>query len=326
MAMPNEYIRPPKDNPIILRAALLLSDSLAELDATQSEQQRLRAKIDDVLKQINPLLIPLDPARIGPAERARIKSLRLRHTALQKSLERANQAETVARQRFVDRREEYAEAFDRHSIAQADLHATLRQSHRQSSAIERTVLELFETEWAATARDLPSATFEMPKGSYSYIPMAIPKYLSMLSELDMLLSADPAYAGDDTRYRPVSFLEVGCGPGRNVVIAQSCGLCRFSHVSGFDIDSDAIDIGLRAFGANPDLSVADAMTNDYSTYDVVFSFRPFSNAKKQEQLEARISETMRKDAYLLAPLSHDLGLYPSLIPVDRTHDIWKKID
>ena len=324
--MTHDDLPVPRDNPIVLRAALRLGDALADLDAALAEQARLRRKIDDILRQANPLLTPLDPNRTGPAERARIRALTLRHTALQKSLDKAMQAETLARQRFEACRTDYADAFDRHSIAQADLHATLRQSHRQAAAIERSLLHLFETEWTATADRLSDTRFDMPQGSYSYIPLAIPRYLSMLCELDMQLSNDPAYAAeDDERYRPVSFVEVGCGPGRNVIIAQSCGVCRFSHVSGFDIDSTAIDIGRRAFGLAPDLTVADAMTFDYRAYDVVFSFRPFSSDRMQGQLEAQIAATMRPGGYLLAPLSHDLGRYPALIPVDRSYDIWKKI-
>ena len=57
---------------------------------------------------------------------------------------------------------------------------------------------------------------------------------------------------------------------------------------------------------------------------MIYTFRPLSDLALQRRLEARMAATMRKDAYLLAPLSLDLGLYPELTQVGQGPDLWKK--
>ncbi|MFV0512960.1 MAG: class I SAM-dependent methyltransferase [Jhaorihella sp.] len=110
------------------------------------------------------------------------------------------------------------------------------------------------------------------------------------------------------RYRAVSFLEVGCGSGRNLLLARASQLCRPERTAGFDINPVAIEIGRETFGPGEDLEVADALEYDYGGFDVICSFRPFRDFDLQRRLEAHMAATMRKDAYLVAPYSLDLGL------------------
>ncbi len=182
------------------------------------------------------------------------------------------------------------------SDALTDLDAALTEPARHRTQPAAPV----RNQIGATADSLPDTGFDMPRGTCSDIRLAIPRCLPVLGEPDMQLSNGPAFAAeDDQRDRPVAFVGLGRGPGRNVISAQSCGVCRFSHVSGYDIDSAA--------------------------HDVAFSFRPFSSDRMQGQREAHIAATIRPGGYPLAPLSHDLGRYPALIPVDRSYVIWKKI-
>ncbi|MFT7593490.1 MAG: SAM-dependent methyltransferase [Paracoccaceae bacterium] len=123
--------------------------------------------------------------------------------------------------------------------------------------------------------------FDVHDGDYDYIPIDAPRFLTLLIHLDQLLAGDADYDADGQQYRPVTFPEVGCGPGSNLLLARHSNLVPFSALTGFDINPAQVALGQQAFGLDQDLHVADVMNYDYSAFDVVFCLRPFSDDKMQ---------------------------------------------
>ncbi|MCR8723224.1 class I SAM-dependent methyltransferase [Frigidibacter sp. ROC022] len=179
--------------------------------------------------------------------------------------------------------------------------------------------------------DVIEATGEMdkaklpPKGSFDYVPINVPGLLRDLRQLDAALAEDPDYACHGTRYRPVRFLEVGCGHGRNLALIRHAGVIDYADLTGFDISEAMIAAGRKGFGLTEEISVADAMTFDYSPYDVIYSYRPFIDDTLQRRYEAHVEKSMKVSAYLLAPLLMEAKPSRRMLKVGTDGNLWKKI-
>lgn len=243
-------------------------------------------------------------------------SLQLKLSATQRRTDRL-------RRRFELDLRNFREIFLHHDLRLSDLQGDNSRTHRQNAGLDRSLRYLIRR-LAHLAPGNEAEAFDVPEESYDYIPIGISYFLDALCRLDGLLCLDPEHTHPDRRYRPVRFLEVGSGSGRNMMLVKASEILLWDSVHGFDINPDQIAEGDRHFALGPDLEVADAMTFDYGGHDVIFSYRPFSDLDMQKQLEARIADTMSPFAYLLAPLSFDLALYPDLERVDSHGDIWRK--
>jgi trans-aconitate methyltransferase len=91
------------------------------------------------------------------------------------------------------------------------------------------------------------------------------------------------------------FLEVGCGPGTKMLLAQNLfGL----QVSGFDRIPEYI-AAAREQGL--DAEVADALAYDrYDQFDIVFLNRPCRDQVLERALERQVWSKMRRGSVLLA--------------------------
>lgn len=319
---------PDRAAPITITTALRLHDALSELDIAVERLTRHQTKANAQAKQIDTLAQALQRQWTAAAH-GNLLAATARYGTASKAAQKAQTAVTRARRAYDKALQAYSDSFDRQAAHQADLRAALDRRHRQNAALVRTVQALFDNRWQAELRAYEAegdeAVFDLPKGSHDYIPIDIPRFLDLLTHLDRYLAADPVYAdGGTDRYRPVSFLEIGCGSGRNTILARACGLCRLDTATGFDINPVTVEIGRRTFGLGEDLQIGDALDHDYGAYDVIYSFRPFCDLDLQARLEERIAATMHPGAYLLAPLSLDLGLYPDLEPAGNAPDIWRK--
>ncbi len=304
-----------------LRSTLALDEALARLDRAVEEQARHLATLSALSTRIAALATP--DGAVPPHRQGRLKTLRLRHHATEKLLDKTHQ--TLAEERATYRAALTGgrDALARHAMLLTELRTGLEARGRENAALCRALERQFhrQCDRAATAG---AEGFDVPDGSYDYISIGLSRFLDMLARLDHCLSRDPALACDDTRYRPVSFLEVGCGPGHILELARSSGLCLFSDCAGFDINPQAIAMGRAALDLGDTVTVADALDYDYGAPDVIYSFRPFSNTGLQARLEQRMAQTMRPGAYLIAPLSLDLDRFRFLAQVDRPGEIWRK--
>ncbi|GAA6201785.1 class I SAM-dependent methyltransferase [Aquicoccus sp. SU-CL01552] len=304
-----------------LRSTLALDDALARLDQAVEDQARHLATLSALSARIAALATP--DGAVPPHRQGRLKTLRLRHHATEKLLDKTHRTLAEERAAYHAALTGGRDALSRHAMLLTELRSGLETRARENAALCRTLQRQFFRQCAAaTASDAPG--FDVPDGSYDYISIGLARFLDLLAQLDVQLAHDPAYACDGARYRPVSFLEIGCGPGHNLELARTAEICRFSACTGFDINPQAIKIGRAAFDLGDAVTAADALEYDYGAPDVIYSFRPFSNPEFQGRLETLIAQTMRPGAYLIAPASLNLEGYPALTPAGGSGDIWRK--
>lgn len=307
----------------VSRAAMQLETAQTELDRTINRQNTLRKEIDGLVKQMLPDLKSLSQRKL-PGLPGNLWALNNKLTALQRSLKKVQNEYTAARQTYqsaVDANVYVTRLQTTHMVQmQSDIDMYTRSQGALSRAFDLVQTRLKQVQLDSVSDD----EYQVPTGSYQYIPIEVPRLLRLLTHVDRHLTLDSNYLSDTGRYRPVSFLEVGCGPGRNIMLVQASELLVCHDAKGFDIDEGQVELGKKAFGLEDELFVADATTFDYGAYDVVFTYRPLSDNKKQAALEAHMAATMRPGAYLIAPFPLDISRYPEMSPMGGGVEIWRK--
>lgn len=198
-------------------------------------------------------------------------------------------------------------------------------AERRAGALGRALDALVDRSFASAAVQSAIADATRDPGQFGYVPLPVQSFLDHLMELDAALAADAEYAIPEKRYRPVRFLEIGAGPGRNLFLVREAGLLDWATATGFDIVEPYVAAGRVAFGLGEDLFVADAAGFDYAPYDVVFTYRPFSDDARQQAFERHLLDSMRLGAYLVAPLSDSFEDSRRLFPVGLSGAMWKKL-
>lgn len=307
-----------------LRAAMRLDESAETFDRALEEVQATQTKHDAALKKLLDL-VKTHETKWDPKDRAAMNSLGARLSVHRRALDKQLAQLGQERKGYAREKAVFAEMSDLYASRLAAQSTTDDIRQTREAGLCRVVNRLIYDGWPMRANGaVPDAGFETPKGSHGYITLDLPRFLNFMVELDRLLAADPDFDVPDERYRPVRYLEIGSGPGRNLIIARESRIVNFESVSGFDINPDLIERGHR-LGLETELFVGDALEQDYGGYDVVYSFRPFSDMELQERLESRMVETMDQGAYIIAPLPYDLDLYPQTRRVSDTAEIWKKV-
>lgn len=166
---------------------------------------------------------------------------------------------------------------------------------------------------------------ETRKGAYSYIPLDLDEFFDMMFLLETRLSEDPDYRHTDKPHRPVSFLEVGCGHGRNLHLLRATDRFCMEKIVGFDIVPEYVEAGRTFFELGDDIFKDDALTFDYGGFDVVYYYRPFSDEKLQRKFEKRVISTVKRGAYIVASLSDSLDRARELVQKDERGRIWKRL-
>lgn len=304
---------------VVARTALLLQATLQDLDQAISNRQVIQKRATASSAHLT-LRLKMLERRWDRQDYGKLLKLQSKHNVLLQRLAKADQSCIKAREAYQHSRERDAAARNDQTAIDVAAHAAQKQMYQRQGAMTRTLTAVFATLLADTSK----GQYQVRKGAYDYIPLDIPSFLGLLIDIDRLLSNDADYVDATKRYRPVSFLEVGAGSGRNLVLARSSQLVLFRDVSGFDINPDLIQTGQRALGLQNSLQVGDALTFDYAPYDVLYSYRPMQDSDMQAKLESYMARSMRMNAYLLAPTAHDLSLCPELTPIAGAANIWKK--
>ncbi len=297
-------------------AATALDNHLTDVRATQARQ-------DAALKQLTDL-IHRTGDRWDAATRARLKTNNAKYAALHKTLDAQKTALLAAQQRYTAQKA----AFDDLATAQQHLLASRAETEwrqqKREAALSRTVETMMQARCAAQSPAADAPQFAHPHDSHSYIALRIDRLLDLLLSLDRFLAIDSDFTTAEGRYRPVSFLEVGCGQGRIMYLLAHTRLVRCASIEGFDFNADLVALGRAALDLGECIFVGDAMAVDYGSHDVIYSYRPFSDVVQQAALEARIVDQMQPGAYLIAPTAHDLDLFAQLTRMGDGLDIWKK--
>jgi SAM-dependent methyltransferase len=140
---------------------------------------------------------------------------------------------------------------------------------------------------------------EVPEHSYGYIPLDLNELFDCLFDLEAALKADSDYKDPDLVHRRVDFVEAGCGSGRNIFLIGATDRFETGKLHGFDRCEPLIEHGRRVFGLGQNIFPADCLEFDFASYDVVFFYRPFSTADKQEAFENRLVGQLKPGAYVI---------------------------
>ena len=309
----------------LLRTAAELTQALDRLDQAAEVMTGAMRKSDGVTRRMQPL-IKLATQKLSLPDQDKLNALTGRQTSLQRTVIQSKDTVTSAHTAFLDCLARARQALEDQTATIDGLHQRLARQTRLQAAMRRALLATSDQYLRSHVKAFEHDGFDLPQQSHSYIQSDLPSLFEMMLELDTLLASDSHYAQEGKRYRSVRFLEVGSGPRRNLQMIRAAKVLDCEDLTGFDINHVMIEAGKQAYGLADNLIVADALTFDYAPYDVVFSFRPFADLDLQQELEARMATTMHPGTYLLAPLPHDLSLYPDLEPRGSIADIWRKAD
>lgn len=163
------------------------------------------------------------------------------------------------------------------------------------------------------------------QGGFAYIPIEMNEFFEVLFTLEEILSSDADYTHTDLPHRPLTFVEVGCGIGRNVHVLSATNRFHYEKIDGFDVVEQYIDIGKKHFGSDLSIFVEDCMDFDYSGYDVIYFYRPLQDERMQKRFENYLIKTMKTGAYIIGCFNVNLEKSRRLIRKDDAGRIWKKV-
>lgn len=170
---------------------------------------------------------------------------------------------------------------------------------------------------------LPSSVTK--EGSYGYIPLDVNHFLDAMLALEVCLAEDPDYQHSEKPHRLCTFLEVGCGIGRNMHLLGATDRFALERICGFDVVPEYVEIGRKLFGLGETIYVDDALTFDYGGFDIIYFYRPFHDDDLQKQFEKRLIETCRRGAYILAQLDSGLDGSRNLVAKNESQGIFKRM-
>lgn len=169
-----------------------------------------------------------------------------------------------------------------------------------------------------------SARYMAEQGSYSYIPLNLEDFTDSLVDLETALLADADYKHKELPHRPISYLEVGCGIGRNLFIVLHGSGLQIKSARGIEISLPYVVQAREFFSLHEEVTVADALKFDYSTYDVIYFYRPFSDEALERRFERRLIEQAKPGAYLVGHLNSLFDKSKVLKPVHMFSRVYKK--
>jgi len=136
------------------------------------------------------------------------------------------------------------------------------------------------------------------KVSHTYVPLPVYTFVKALRKIQQCWDRkrNHHYKKTGEYLSKPRFIDAGCGLGVKLVIAEGMGC----DVSGIEIDRKLINRAKRIFKSDRlNIKCQDILKHDYSTYDIIYFYRPFYDPKKQTEFEKRIQSQMKKGAYLM---------------------------
>ncbi|MEX0351152.1 MAG: hypothetical protein AB3N15_17145 [Paracoccaceae bacterium] len=314
----------PDDRPFkLLHAALRVDEALDALNSAQEDLEKTRSKLQKQERQITDLITAALNQK-GIQSNSLLVSTRHKFRSLQNALTGFQRGFDMRLKTLRARLDSFEELLGKYTRAQAVLEVERATQQQMTAAFQKTLQGMIDSRIKAMPADDVQSDFVMPEESHGYIPHPLDGFVRQLICVDEMLTHDPDFFSDTGPYRPVSFLEIGCAIGRNLLVAKESGLLNGSAYKGFDLDVNLIRRGQQTLGLEDEIFVADALTFDYGPYDVIFSYRPIRVPEVQRQLEEQMVATLRPGAYVIAPLAEDLACYPDMACLNGPLAIWKK--
>jgi trans-aconitate methyltransferase len=95
------------------------------------------------------------------------------------------------------------------------------------------------------------------------------------------------------------YLEIGCGIGTKLVIAEAFGL----ETHGIDVREQYV-AAARHLCPEARIEIADARGYDLRPFDVVYSYRPFIHENQQAEFDETLVGRMKRGSVLITPDRH----------------------
>ncbi|MDP5218394.1 class I SAM-dependent methyltransferase [Ruegeria sp. 2205SS24-7] len=314
----------PSERPFkLLHSALRMDEALEKLQEAQEDLEKTRTKLQKQEKQITELVTKALGEK-AVASNSLLVSTRHKFRSLQQTLNGFQRSFEDRLKTLRVRLDGFEDLLRSHNSSEAALEVERSTQCQMAAALQKTLQSLIDERVRALPDEDHESSFVLPEESHGYIPHPLDGFVRQLITVDQMLTHDPDFFAPSEPYRPVSFLEIGCATGRNLLITKLSGLLHAKAHAGFDLDVNLVRRGQQALGLQDELFVADALTFDYAPYDVIFSYRPIRVPEIQRQLEERMVETLRPGAYVIAPLAEDLACYPDMDCLNGPLAIWKK--
>jgi SAM-dependent methyltransferase len=160
--------------------------------------------------------------------------------------------------------------------------------------------------------------------SFGYVAVSVSGFLDLMFDLEQALALDPDYRAEGG-HLPVSLLDAGCGIGRTLHLIETSGAFPRIDARGIDIVEAYVEHGRTAYGLGRRISQGDCLAFDYSGFDVIYFYRPFSDDAAQEAFETHLVESVTPGTYIAAPLTVALDRSHRLDARGASGQIWKKL-
>ena len=162
-------------------------------------------------------------------------------------------------------------------------------------------------------------------GSFHYIPCLLSEFSDLIVELAEILPDDPDFKHSRQPIRPLTFVEVGCGIGRNLNMMRSQQLLPVAKAVGFDIVPEYIETARQHHGFGENVFVQDAMTFDYGGFDLVFFYRPFSDGDMERKFEEYLIDSVKTGAIIMGMTIEILDESRKVSPIGHSGTLYKKL-
>lgn len=132
-------------------------------------------------------------------------------------------------------------------------------------------------------------------GRYPYIPYPSSTFIRLAFKARQYLESKGLWTGP---IKP-SFVDVGCGTGLKLYLAQKLGF----EIHGIEYQKRYVKEGIKLYGFNElgpqcNFTIGDALEQSYGNYDVIYFYRPIAD-QTQMTLENIIYEQAKVGAVLI---------------------------
>ncbi len=202
----------------------------------------------------------------------------------------------------------------------ADLQREIKNL-KQINSINASGMAAFSTiESALRGAGHATRTERMKRGHFDFIPLHPQYFIQLMRTADKLV---PTCKNKEDRHKPISFLDVGCGIGTKVVLAE--GSLRYARCYGLEFDPAYVAVAKTLIPYRPDAIIqADALKYDgYGIFDIIYMYRPLCNRELQEKLEVWVCNQAKPGAVIVCAACGCAAERTGLLDrVSGTHEVW----
>lgn len=158
-------------------------------------------------------------------------------------------------------------------------------SIQRTAALSRLV-EMYERTYV----DCNDSSPHQKEGCYKYIPLSNRLFLE---QLEIVRELFPGYC---------SFIDVGCGIGSKVALADILGFNAFGIELNkrYCLYASRLLCGRQGSRTNEHIINKNAFDHKYDKYDVIYFYCPFQDSKQEIKLENYLYQSAKSGAIIIA--------------------------